>query len=282
MKLKNGWKPYREYPQIYEKIFYKQWYSRTSRKSVVDLRKVAVAGDFPKGRNEYIETVRKNHLDAEQYMYQFLVRSLWLELRFKYNGRRRTGVRRNGLYYERVYAQFIRNTVNIERRLFSRTGLYWAGPIHSYFGDLYPRFLEDNPFEDPYPFPYRNISIGHLIVVYQLREHRLLMLQNAENKNMPYGKFLDWALNWSLCENEYIGENRYRFQSNSSRDLPYIKDTKYSKRGKQQASGLKFNYDKKSYYEGKARRLRGRKNPKACAERFSAEALDEGPVGGDN
>src|SRR5258706_15430408 len=75
-----------------------------------------------------------------------------------------------------------------------------------YFDQLIPGFEEGNPFENPdyYKFPYKNISLDYLMLVYQL-DDRFDLLTEADKQRMSYAVFIDYVLNHVLNENDILG-----------------------------------------------------------------------------
>ena len=75
---------------------------------------------------------------------------------------------------------------------------------------MYPGFEEGNPFENPefYKFPYKNVSVDYMLVVYQM-DDRLGLLDIAEKQNMSYARFLDYVINHAYSVNDELNYIKY-------------------------------------------------------------------------
>ena len=96
------------------------------------------------------------------------------------------------------------------------------GRIESYFDELYPEFLERDPFQEPeyYKFPYQNISMDFLLVVYQM-DNRLELLKDADERNLPIAKFMDKVDEYVMAENVKLPISRYLVKHTTDSHFPF-------------------------------------------------------------
>lgn len=148
---------------------------------------------------------------------------IWLNLHFIYRGKRRKHLFANGPWLERAYGYFMREMVGTPLTFLTRSG--WFFKVATYIDDLYPDFLENDPFKNPelYKFPYKTATIDFMYFVYQM-PHRLELLRIAEEQEMNYDQFVDYVINYVMTENE--GDPRkvqYKvMRMDAPTDAPYI------------------------------------------------------------
>jgi len=209
---------YKRYDREYEKVFTNEKVIKKRCK----LEEISSFNNVPKDNTEYIGLLRETIGGMQKEVFDYMVKYMWLVRRFCYKGKRRKNLSANGIHMDGAFGVFMRNFVGFEGRLMLNT-FGSGGKIAGYLDDFFPNFDEGNPFEEHYEYPYKNITLEHLILVYQMPE-RLDLLNDAENAKMSYTKFLDFVLNYISCYNEEHGEE-YIFIF-SSAFMPYIKFTK--------------------------------------------------------
>lgn len=152
------------------------------------------------------------------------VRYTWLERRFVSRGRRRVSRAGESSYDSVIYSQFMRFTVGHTQQPISQN--FISRVLNSYLPQFYPDFDLHDPFKevDYYKFPYQNIGLGHMCLVYQMH-NRLELLEYAEKNKMPFGEFYNWAINWALSYNEDQNKQLYEVSALRTRWI-IIKATK--------------------------------------------------------
>ena len=141
----------------------------------------------------------KKELTAE---FNRIVKYVWLKHQYTYGGIGIDIQSEVGLFLNKVYGYFMKNMVGVTQKTLV-DGLSFPA-ISSYIPDLFPEFYTHNVLDEPeyFKFPYKNISICHMVLVYQCDE-RIEMLQYADEKAMSYGDFRDWAANYLMSIDPY-------------------------------------------------------------------------------
>ncbi len=214
----------KEYKKTHENLF-------TAERSLkyCKLDKIEFSG-WDETEESYSDFFNIYMRDVFSSIWMMCVRTHWLICKFIYDGKKRTRTRRNGMIMDRALGIFIRHYIGIDIRPITRS--YFYNKIISYFGDFFPDFHKNNPFKDPelYAFPYENINIDYLLVVYQMPE-RLDILKLVDKKGLKYTQFLDYILNHILSANEEAGKNLYDFMMVETIP-PYVRYNKFKKYGK--------------------------------------------------
>lgn len=153
-------------------------------------------------------------------LFEMIVKYVWLEQHFSYNGVRRVKRCRNGHAHDRAFSFFMNGIVGINQKPVTTSQVYSAVP--SYLNDFFLDFLEHDPFKEPeyFKFPYKNITLDFLLYVYQC-DDRLELLKEADERGMKSKEFIDWATNYVLCYNDDVGKDVYKINRHSF--CPYIK-----------------------------------------------------------
>lgn len=145
---------------------------------------------------------------------------LWLEKQLVFNGRRRTRRFRSGNAFDVLYSRFITQMVGRDQATFSRSR--WFQVSATVAAELLPEFFLHNPFEEPeyYQWPFHHAGLDFMAYVYQVH-NRFELLKFAEEKQMKYHDFKNWANNYVLCYNEEQGKEIYRIGL-TREGAPYI------------------------------------------------------------
>lgn len=208
----------KQYPQKFEPI------SDPKRIERYVQRMDTTLGSF----DEYTNLCRSFHKSAQHSIFDITVKSTWLELQFSYDGVRRTRRYGNGFAVDGAYSHFLKAVVGSTNR-FVKDNTY-IQPITSYFRDFFPEFLSHDPFTEPeyFKYPYEYVSLDHLSFVYQVDE-RMEMLAYAEEQQMSFFDFLDWAVNHVFCYNLDVDETVYTL-THRDKLWPYVFNQKLDQR----------------------------------------------------
>ena len=156
------------------------------------------------------------------------VKLSWLRRRFVFYGSKTIiPMNRNSRVLTNAFTKFLRRNIGNDIQVITKSRYFTKLEMY-YFDKFFPSFEEEDPFINPelYKFPYKNISMEFLLVVYQLEE-RFELLEEADKRNMSYAVFLDYILNHILTENEIMGYNRYELTQGRDRKSPYyVRDNK--------------------------------------------------------
>jgi len=210
-------KKFKYYPREYEYVFTSD---RLLKKCKPE--KVSVYNDIPGDVDKYIVTLRKTILTFQKEIFDYIVKIVWLFRRFRYNNRRRVKTNRNGIELDGAFSVFMKHYVGVDHRFLMTRNIPYTRII-SYFDDFFPAFDDGNPFEDKYEYPYKNITLEYLGIVFHIFE-RLDMLKYCDEENMSYDEFLDYVINYINCYNDEHGKT-YEFMFNSTA-MPYVKNIK--------------------------------------------------------
>jgi len=190
--------------------------------------------------DELILKFRKFLKEGDVTLFDLVVREVWLEQQITINGVRRVQRKANGNFKDLSFSRFMRIGVGMTNRVI--TSWFCFTRIATYLIDLFPEFLFDDPFKSPekYEYPYKNVSLGHMVFVYQMH-NRLKMLEEAERRAMSYAEFTNWAHNWALCYNEDTGNDGMYQLNGGYTHWPYIRNNKL----KPLWENKKFNFNVK-------------------------------------
>lgn len=176
--------------------------------------------------NEYRSLTHNFLKDMYSNLFLNCVKLAWLRRKFVFYGSKVIiPMYKNSRVLNNAFTKFLRRNIGNDIQIITK-GKFFNKLDMYYFEQLFPGFEDENPFINPdfYKFPYKNISMEFLTVVYQM-EDRFEILEEADKKNMSYAVFLDYILNHTLSENEDLGYNRYELTQSKDRRSPYyIKD----------------------------------------------------------
>lgn len=191
----------KQYPKLYEDI-----YRQSVNNKFTTPGKITSTYGSPEILADKFKAFYK---EAHAQLFDQTVKQVWLEQQFIYDGTRRNKRRRMGFAADWGFGYFIQKYVGTSQKATTINPIMTA--VATYLKDFFPEFLEHDPFEDPeyYVFPFKNISLDHLVFVYQVVDMRLDMLKHAEANNMTTGDFKNWAINHVLCNNDETGEDVY-------------------------------------------------------------------------
>ena len=206
----------KNYEDKYEKVF-------TEQKNFLkkcDINKISPFNNVPLNTTLYINEFKKEMMSFELDTFNHLVKIAWLMRRFCYDGERRVRHGSNGQILDTAYGLFVRNFIGYDTKFVysNRSGI---AKILTYMDDLFPNFDEGNPLEEIYEYPYKVVTLSHMVLVYQMEE-RMELLDYAERKGLAYVEFLDYIINHINCHNDEIGKNEYEFIF-SAHFMPYVK-----------------------------------------------------------
>ncbi len=159
-----------------------------------------------------------------------VVKQVWLENQFQYDGGTRSARFGNGFAIDSTFGYYMKKVVGISQKPITANFTFTA--IATYLKELFPEFLEHNPFEEPeyYEFPYTHITLDHMIFVYQC-DDRLDMLRYADTKEMSFADFANWSVNHVLSYNSEVNDDIYTLSSIKN-FWSLIRNKKYKKRSK--------------------------------------------------
>ena len=202
------------YEDRYEKVFTEQ----KNFSGRCDINEVSPFNNVPLNTTLYLDEFKNEMKAFEIDTFNHLVKISWLRRRFCYRGERRIRNGSNGQVLDTAYGLFIRNFVGYETKFLFRSGF---SKIITYMDDLFSNFDEGNPFKEDYKYPYKIVTLSHMILVYQMKD-RMELLNYADKNKLTYVKFLDYIINHVNCYNEELKKNEYEFIF-SSNFIPYVK-----------------------------------------------------------
>ena len=204
------------YKKTYENVFSEDHKGNTAR---LNINKIST---YEMELDKYIPLFHNFLKDFYDDLFLNCVKLSWLRRKFTLNGNRVTiPIYNNARGLQNIFVKFIRRYIGHDIQVITK-GNFFSKLETSYFDILFPDFNEENPFENPeyYKFPYENISLEYLTVLYQL-DDRIELLKEADKQKMSYAVFLDYIINHILNENERLGRDRYLLTQNIARQFPY-------------------------------------------------------------
>lgn len=200
----------KQYPKIYEDLFRQR---KSLKPSLID----SALGS----RSELTASLKIFLSESYRELFRIAIRYLWLEKQITYKGLRRTRRFRNGHIPDQTFGRYMSGEVGIDQTVMTRSR--WFTVVSTVLVEMFPKFLAKNPFEEPeyYEWPYEHIGLDFLVYVYQM-PNRMELLDFANEKEMTYHDFKNWASNYVLSYNDDKGEEIYSISLNRD-GLPYIK-----------------------------------------------------------
>lgn len=191
----------KQYPKLYEDI-----YRKSVNNKYTEPGKITSTYGSPEVLAEKFKSFYK---EAHAQLFDQTVKQVWLEQQFIYNGTRRNKRGGMGFAADWGFGYFMQKYVGTSQKATTINPIMTA--VATYLKDFFPDFLKHDPFTEPeyYTFPYKHISLDHLVFVYQMGDMRLDMLEYAEKNKMTTGDFKNWAINHALCYNDEVGEDIY-------------------------------------------------------------------------
>jgi len=187
----------KQYPKVYEDI------SRKPSENVLNS-----IGSSLGSVDELASSFRTFYKEAHLVLFNFIVKQIWLEQHFLYNGSRRGSRSSNGFTTDWAFAYFMKSIVGISQKPLTDGLIFVAIP--TYFADFFPNFSDYNPFVEPeyFKYPYKHLTLDHLSFVYHCHD-RLEILEEAERRSMKIGDFVNWASNHALSSLDEEGGQMY-------------------------------------------------------------------------
>ena len=201
---------FEDFKKEYEDVF-------TSERALKKCRIERVSTDIGISSDEYQNMLRSTINEFQLFLYDYIVKIMWLFRRYCYNGKRRIPMRSNGWMLDGSFGVFMRNYVGYDCRFITDYNVFKR--IISYFDDFYIDFDISNPFKGKYEYPYEYMNLECLILVYAMPE-RLELLKRGERRKMKYLEFVDYVINYINCYNEKHGR-KYIISDNFRRGLSY-------------------------------------------------------------
>lgn len=206
--------------KTYENVFSEDIPNSKSRLQVDNISAVGME------LNQYRSLTHNFLRDMYSDLFLNCVKLSWLRRKFVFYGAKTIiPMQRNSRVLANAFTKFLRRNIGNDIQIITK-GRFLNKLELYYFDQLFPGFEDEDPFTNPdfYAFPYKNLSMEFLLVVYQL-DDRFELLEEADKRNMSFAVFLDYVLNHTLSENEELGYNRYELTQGSDRRAPYyVKD----------------------------------------------------------
>lgn len=204
------------YPKTYENVFNRP-FLRSNNMPKCRIDQVSAAS-MP--LSQYVINLRKTLTEFDLFLFDYLIKFLWLFRQFQYQGKKRQ-IHKNGVYLDGAFAFFMRHYIGYDTRFIMRNAAWMR--IITYIDDFFPNFNKLNPFQQKLNYPYKHLSLSYLVVVWMMDE-RLDMLAEAEKQKMGYTFFLDYVINYINNYNEEHGVEKYIFiYDNHFYILPHVR-----------------------------------------------------------
>lgn len=158
-------------------------------------------------------------------LYDDLLRFSWLRRSFCYYGKKTVlPMPTSGRILNSAFMKYMRRHIGKDTQIITRSKFF--SKLELYFDELYPGFMDGNPFENPeyYKYPYKFITMDYMLVVWQM-DDRLELLKYADEHEMTWAVFADYVINHAMCENVRLGKIKYKMRLNCDRNFPFtVKD----------------------------------------------------------
>lgn len=176
--------------------------------------------------DEYTKLFKKFLNNFYTQLFDGFVRLSWLRRKFKYYNRKFVlPMTKNSRIHNAAFVKFLRRNIGKDMQIITRGKVF--SKIEDYFEGFFPGFMDGNPFENPeyYKFPFKNITLEYLVVVHQV-DDRIEILKHADEQNMSFATFCDYAINHIYSYNYENGRDRYQIRFNIDLNYPFhIRDT---------------------------------------------------------
>lgn len=142
-------------------------------------------------------------------LYDDLLRFSWLRRLFCYGNQKTCfPVQGSSRVLNIAFLKYMRRHIGKDIQLITRSKFF--SKLELYFDELYPGFMDGNPFENPeyYKYPFKFITMDYMMVVWQLDE-RVELLKYADEHEMGWATFADYVINHVSCENDRLGREKY-------------------------------------------------------------------------
>jgi len=204
----------KQYKKTYEDLFRDKGEIKLERIGAYDRDIYALIQDF-------------KELYTESYgsLFATALRYLWLEKQITYNGERRVKRWKNGHVPDQIFGRFMAQEVGKDHGLLTRNR--WFHVTSYFIAEYFPDFLDKNPFETPevFEYPYKYATLDFFGFVYQVSNAREMM-DYAEDNQMSFHDFRNWASNYVLCYNDEQGKEIYSISKGRDSSF-FIKSTKW-------------------------------------------------------
>jgi hypothetical protein len=176
---------------------------------------------------EYGDMFRDFIMTSDRAVFMMYVKYAWLAAHFVFKGEPRVRRSSNGWGSDRAYSVYLKKEIGLSQLPLTQNQTCTA--VSTYLNEFFPDFMEHDPFKEPeyYAYPYKNISLGHLVFVYQMN-NRLEVLEEADNRGMNYTDFCNWITNWALCYNDEVGRTIYMPNRDPAKQ-PFLKNKERDK-----------------------------------------------------
>lgn len=158
---------------------------------------------------------------AYRSLFDIAVRYLWLEKQVTFKGLRRSRRFRNGHVPDQSFGRYMMQIVGHDQASLTRSR--WFVVTSAVVTEMFPEFLQRNPFDEPeyYRWPYEHVTLDFLTYSYQIH-NRFELLEYADEKRMSFHDFKNWVNNYVLSYNDDNSDDIYSVSLNRE-GAPYIK-----------------------------------------------------------
>lgn len=200
----------------YEDVFSS---NKKNDKNPIRIEKISIEGMETEEYRLLFKDFLKQFYDD---LFMHCVRLSWLRRKFTYAGKgAKMPIYTSTRFFQGQFIKFLRGVVGNDIQVITKS--YFFPKLETYyFNTLFPGFEDGNPFTNPdyYRFPFKNISLEYLPLVYQL-DDRFELLKEADSQKMAYDVFLNYVINHIKVENEILGRERYTLTQGTGRACPY-------------------------------------------------------------
>lgn len=182
-----------DYPKEYENAFCSDDKIKVHSKS-------KMTTDYPGGFDEYERFFKKFMKKMSEDRFLEIIKYYWLQRRFHFSGKPKNKYIMNNHALDSAFSFFCRYYLGTSHTVMFGSFMFYK--VLQVIVEWYPDLDNHNPFTEPsyYKWPFKNVTIDFLTVVYQMPE-RMDLLNMADKKNMSYNQFLDYVINYIYVYN---------------------------------------------------------------------------------
>jgi len=179
--------------------------------------------DHPEGWDVYQGSFEKFFKDMSKETFMQYVKYFWFQRKYIFRGYSKKKYMGNCWVTDLSYAFFCRHYLGTNHTVFLKSFMFFK--ILTYIQEWYPDIDDHDPAVEPeyYKWPFENITIDFLTVVYQMPE-RMDILRLVDERNMSYLEFLDYVVNYVYVFNsKHKNKNIYSFVYKYTETPPYVR-----------------------------------------------------------
>lgn len=205
-----------DYPKEYESVFCTE---ENFKKHDINF----MTTEHPDGWEVYKASFKNFFKDLSNETFQQYIRYFWFQRKYAFKGISKKKYMGNGHSVMLSYSFFCRHYLGSNNSVFLKSFMFYK--VLTFIIEWFPDIDDHDPAIEPeyYKWPFKNITIDFLTVVYQMPE-RMDILRLADERDLSYLEFLDYVVNYVYVFNErHKNNNIYSFVYKVLDSPPYVR-----------------------------------------------------------